>query len=232
MVHTLSRLRLAAVNIDGVLLNDTFSPVIHRFLVDRGCAYTADLERSIFSQPRAVAGRLLAEAIGGSVTPEGALELYFRERAQYVETHPVRLNEGAVELLRRLRAAGLRTVCYGGLGKGHFDTFLGPHADLFDHPGYICTDAFRPGIHEIVTEYFGLEYDEAVFIDDVANVGRAARELNVPFIGHPTDFRHSFQPQLMHEAGVRHIVDSLDAVDEELLRTLDEEAALGTVWRD
>ncbi|MFJ7150962.1 HAD family phosphatase [Streptomyces sp. NPDC100445] len=232
MVHTLGRLRLAALNIDGVLLNDTFSPVIHRFLVDRGCDYTAELERSIFSQPRAVAGRLLAEAIGGSLTPQAALDLYFRERARYLETHPVRLNEGAVELLRRLRAAGLRTVSYGGLGKEHFDTFLGVHADLFDGPGYICTDTIRPGIHEIVTEYFGLTYDEAVFVDDVANVGRAARELGVPFIGHPSDFRHSFQPRLMREAGVRHIVGSLCEIDERLLRTVDEEAALGTVWKD
>lgn len=231
MVRQLSRLRLAAVNIDGVLLNDTFSPVIHHFLVSRGCVYTAEVERSIFSQSRQVAGRLLAEAIDEPVTPEGALELYFEERARYLQAHPVRLNDGAVELLERLRAAGLRTVCYGGLAKDHFDTFLGEHAHLFDDPGYICTDAFRPGIHEIVTEYFGLKYDEAVFLDDVANVGRAAKELGVPFIGHPTDYEHSFQPQLMREAGVRHMVASLPAVDEELLLTVDREAALGDVWR-
>jgi phosphoglycolate phosphatase-like HAD superfamily hydrolase len=231
MVRTLSRLRLAAVNIDGVLLNDTFSPVIHQFLVSRGRAYTAEVERSIFSQSRQVASRFLAEAIDGPITPEEALEVYFRERAQYVANHPVRLNDGAVELLERLRALGLRTVCYGGLAKDHFDEFLGAHAELFDEPGYICTDAFRPGIHEIVTEYFGLRYDEAVFIDDVANVGRAAKDLGVPFIGHPTDYEASFQPQLMRETGVRHLVGSLDAIDEDLLHTVDREAALGDIWR-
>ncbi|GES28782.1 hypothetical protein San01_12690 [Streptomyces angustmyceticus] len=227
----LSRLRLAAVNIDGVVLNDTFSPVIHRFLVSRGCAYTAEVERSIFSQPRSVAGRILAQAIDEPVTPEDALDLYFRERAHYLETHPVRLNGGAVELLERLRGLGLQIICYGGLAKDHFDEFLRAYADLFDNPGYICTDTFRPGIQEIITEYFGFTYDEAVFIDDVANVGLAAKELNVPFIGHPTNFEYSFQPRLMREIGVRHVVESLHAVDEGLLHRVDREAALGSVWR-
>jgi beta-phosphoglucomutase-like phosphatase (HAD superfamily) len=230
MVHGLTRLRLGAVNIDGVLLNDTFSPVIHRFLVSRGCAYTAEIERSIFSQPRSVAGRLIAEAVDGSMTGEEALEAYFEERARYLAAHPVRINDGALELVRRLRAAGLRTVCYGGLGKSHFDTFLGDHADLFDGPGYICTDTFRPGLHEIAVDHFGLEHDQVLVIDDVARVAEAARLLGMPFIGHPSRFEHSFQRRLMREAGVRHLVDSLHAVDEELLRSVDAEAAAGTVW--
>ncbi|MET8944526.1 HAD family phosphatase [Streptomyces sp. NPDC004542] len=230
MVHGLTHLRLGAVNIDGVMLGDTFSPVIHHFLVSRGCAYTAQIERSIFSRPRSVAGRLLAEAVDEPMTGEEALEAYFEERARYVAEHPVRVNDGALELVARLRESGLRTVCYGGLDKSHFDTFLGEHADLFDDPGYICTDAFRPGLHEIATEHFGLKHDQVLVIDDVATVAEAARGLGMPFIGHPSRFEHSFQRQLMREAGARHVVDSLHAVDEELLRSLDAEAAAGTVW--
>ncbi|MFB7246742.1 haloacid dehalogenase-like hydrolase [Streptomyces populi] len=230
MGHGLEHLRLGAVNIDGVMLGDTFSPVIHRFLTSRGRAYTVELERNIFSQPRAVAGRLLAESVGGTMTGEQALEAYFEERARYVAEHPVRVTEGALELVARLRRAGLRTVCYGGLAKDHFDRFLGEHAALFDGPGYICTDAVRPGLHEIATEHFDLKYDEVLVVDDVARVAEEARRLGMPFIGHPSHFEHSFQRQLMREAGVRHLVDSLHAVDEELLRTVDAQAAAGTVW--
>lgn len=230
MVHGLTHLRLCALNIDGVMLGDSFSPVIHHFLVSRGCAYTAEVERSIFSRPRSVAGRLLAEAVGEPMTGEEALEAYFEERARHVAAHPVRVNDGAIALVRRLRRLGLRTVCYGGLDQSHFDAFLGEHAGLFDDPGYICTDAFRPGLHEIAVEYFGLKHDQVLVIDDVATVAETARSLGMPFIGHPSRFEHSFQRQLMREAGVRYRVASLHAVDEELLRSVDAGAAAGTVW--
>ncbi|WP_229355372.1 HAD family phosphatase [Streptomyces sp. UNOB3_S3] len=230
MVRSLSRIRLAAVNIDGVLLNDTFSPVIHRFVTERGGRYTADVEYAVFSQPRLVAARALGAAAGVDWAPERVLEVYFRERAAYLEHEPVRLLDGAVDLLRRLRALGLATVCYGGLDAAHFDRHLGAYADLFDGPRYVCTNDFRPGVEEITTEVFGLGPDEAVFIDDVARVAETARELGVAFIGHPSGFAHGFQGELMRAAGVRHLAGSLSAIDESLLRTVDAEAAAGTSW--
>ncbi|MFD5146827.1 HAD family phosphatase [Streptomyces sp. NPDC058401] len=230
MPHSLGRLRLAALNIDGVLLNDTFSPVIHGFVTGRGGAYTADTERAVFSQPQHIAGRNMAAAVPQELTGEEALAAYFEEREAYLAEHPVAVLDGAIDLVRRLRALGLRTVCYGGLAAPHFDRFLGEWAELFDGPGYVCTNDFRPGIHEITTEVFGLEHGEALFVDDVAKVAETARELDVPFIGHPSKFVHSFQRQLMHEAGVRHVVDSLDAIDEQLIRAVDAEALRGTVW--
>ncbi|MEV1026141.1 HAD family phosphatase [Streptomyces sp. NPDC050264] len=231
MTETLKQLKLAAVNIDGVLLNDTFSPVIHNFIVSRGGEYTADVERSIFSQPQLVGGQGMANAARVPWTAQEAIDVYFQEREEYTREHPVELLDGAVELLRRLRALGLKTVSYGGLDKAHFDTYLGEHADLFDEPGYVCTNDFRPGLREITTDVFGLRHDEVLFIDDVARVAEVAKGLDIPFIGHPSSYEHSFQPQLMREAGARHIVDSLKAIDEDLLRTLDAEAAAHTVWR-
>ncbi|MDT0451392.1 HAD family hydrolase [Streptomyces hesseae] len=229
MVGSLRRIRLAAVNIDGVLLNDTFSPVIHRFVTDRGGRYTADVEYDVFSQPQLVAARALGTAAGVDWAPEKVLEVYFQERAAYLEHDPVRLLDGAVDLLRRLRALGLRVVCYGGLAAAHFDRHLGAYADLFDGPRYVCTNDFRPGVKEIA-EIFGLRPDETVFIDDVARVAEAARELGVAFIGHPSGFAHGFQGELMRAAGVRHLAGSLSAIDESLLRTVDAEAAAGTSW--
>ncbi|MDH6576302.1 HAD family phosphatase [Kitasatospora sp. MAP5-34] len=230
MTGQLKRLRAAAVNIDGVMLNDTFSPVIHQFIVSRGGSYTADIERRIFSQRQADAAVVIAEAAGVDWTPEQTLEVYFREREEYTERHPVHLLDGAVALVGRLRALGLRTVCYGGLARVHFDRFLGEYDGLFDEPGYVCTNDFRPGIREITTEVLELGFDEVLFIDDVARVAEHAKALGVPFIGHPTRFEHSFQAELMREAGVRHLADSLDAIDEALVRTLDGEAAVGAAW--
>ncbi|MDQ0757417.1 HAD family hydrolase [Streptomyces canus] len=219
-------LRLIAVNIDGVLLNDTFSPVIHRFVVRRGRAWTVGLEREVLSQPQLRA----AAALGLPEPAEDVVEAYFRERAEYLEDHPVRMLDGAGALLERLRATGARLVCYGGLGRTHFDRHLASFAGYFDEPRYVCTDAIRPGIREIAEDVFGVRCDQALFIDDVARVAEAARHLGAAFIGHPTAYEHSFQRQLMHEVGVRHLVGSLDAIDGRLLRTVDAEAAEGRLW--
>ncbi|MFJ8040383.1 HAD family hydrolase [Kitasatospora sp. NPDC096147] len=226
----LRRLRAAAVNIDGVMLDDTFSPVIHHFVTSRGGAYTADVERRIFSQNQRQAAEVAAEAAGLDWPVEQVLEVYFQERAEYLERHPLRVLDGAPAMVARLRALGLRTVCYGGLARPHFDRFLGEHAGLFDDPVYVCTDAFRPGVREIVTDVLGLEFDEVLFIDDVARVAETARGLGAAFIGHPSGFEHGFQPQLMRAAGVRHLAASPAGVDEWLVRTVDEESANGKLW--
>ncbi|ARI53702.1 haloacid dehalogenase-like hydrolase [Streptomyces sp. S8] len=223
-------LRLAALNIDGVLLNDTFSPVIHQFVTSRGGTYSAALERSVFSQPRHIAGRRLAAAVGGGMTGEAALAAYFEERAAHVDRHPVMITPGTRQLLHRLRSAGLRTVCYGGLGKEHFDHHLGRYAHLFDGPGYVCTNDFRPGLREITEDVFGLRPAQALFVDDVARVADAARELGTAFVGRPSAFAHSHQRALMRESGVRHLIDRLDTLDGGLLRRIDQEMNADTFW--
>ncbi|WP_425587895.1 HAD family hydrolase [Streptomyces marokkonensis] len=219
---------LVAVNIDGVLLNDSFSPVMRRLVESRGGTYSPRLERELLSQPQLAAARRAAAELGGS--PEQLLRDYFAEREAYVREHPVHLLDGAAELLATLRSLNVRTVCYGGLERAHFDRHLGRYADCFDAPGYVCTNDFRPGIHEI-TELFALRADQVLFIDDVARVAEAARDNGVAFIGHPADSEHDFQRQMMIEAGARHIVGSLKEIDETLLRTVDGEAVAGSVWR-
>jgi beta-phosphoglucomutase-like phosphatase (HAD superfamily) len=224
----LRHLRLIAVNIDGVLLNDTFSPVIHRFVVNHGGVYTAELERAVLSQTRLRA----AAAIGVAGSPEEVLDAYFLERERYLEEHPVHIVDGADRMLRRLRGLGTQLICYGGLERPHFDRHLNAYADWFDQPQYVCTDRFRPGVREIAEDVFGLRCDQVLFIDDVARVGEAARDLGAAFIGHPSSYEHNFQEQAMREAGVRHVVGSLDEVDESLLLSLDTKAAEGLTWRD
>jgi phosphoglycolate phosphatase-like HAD superfamily hydrolase len=232
MSPLLSTLRLAAVNIDGVLLNDTFTPVIHGMVVANGGAYTLELEREVLSQTRVNAARTLGAAIGSTASHQELLRTYFAERDRYLRERPVRLLDGAVALLQTLRDAGLEIICYGGLDRSHFDRYLGALSSFFTEPGYVCTDDFRPGMREIVRDHFGLGYQEVLFIDDVARVAEKARELDVPFIGHPSDFEHSFQRTLMRRTGVRHLVRTLYAIDEALLRTIDDESAQGVCWRE
>ncbi|PYC83766.1 haloacid dehalogenase-like hydrolase [Streptomyces tateyamensis] len=230
MIDPLHTLRLAAVNIDGVMLNDSFSPVIHQFVTARGGSYTAELEAGLFSQSQLTAARTFAEVIPTPLPPEELVREYLAERAAYVAEHPVHLLDGALELLAVLRGLGLRTVCYGGLEKDHFDRYLGAHAELFDGPGYVCTNDFRPGLREITTELFGLEYRQVLFIDDVARVAEQAKALRVPFVGHPSHYPHSHQRAAMERIGVRHLVRSLHEIDAALVRRLDREAAADTVW--
>ncbi|MEU9449105.1 HAD family phosphatase [Streptomyces sp. NPDC048277] len=229
-MEPLRTLRLAAVNIDGVLLNDSFSPVLHRLVLRYGGEYTRDLEQRLFSQPRLAAARVLLEETGAGVGEQQAVDDYFAERERYLRTHPVHTLDGAEELLHRLRALGLDLVCYGGLDENHFRRHLGAWEHLFTAPGYICTNDVRPGIREIVQDHFGLDYHQVLFIDDVARFAGHAKELNVPFVGHPSTFEHGHQRELMRELGVRHLVGRLAEIDEERLRTLDREAGLGTVW--
>ncbi|MFE9650486.1 HAD family phosphatase [Streptomyces sp. NPDC006365] len=220
----LDHLRVAAVNIDGVLLNDTFSPVIHDFVVSRGGAYTQAVEQSVFSQNPRTAARALARAAGVAMEPDEVLETYFAAREKYLADHPVRQLPGGRELLVWLRALGLETVCYGGLGRDHFLRHLDDCVDLFS-AGYVCTADFRPGLREITTDTFGLRFDQMLFIDDVAEVAAEAGRLGTAFIGHPSDFAHGFQRRLMAASGVRHLVDRLEDIDEALLHRIDAESA-------
>ena len=96
----------------------------------------------------------------------------------------------------------------------------------------MCTDTYRPGIRELVTETFALRPDRVLVIDDVARVAETARELGAPFVGIPSDFEQGFQREAMHEVGVRHLVRSPAEIGEDLLHALDTEAAAGTCWRD
>ncbi|MEU1147499.1 HAD family hydrolase [Streptomyces sp. NPDC005863] len=224
----LAHLSLVAVNIDGVLLNDSFGPVIRRLVESRGGVYGEELEKALLSQPQMEAAQVAAEVLGGSARE--LLEAYFKERERYVLEHPIRILDGADELLRTVRSLKVRAVCYGGLERAHFDRYLESMAGYFDEPVYICTNDIRPGIQEIA-EMFALRLDQVLFIDDVARVAEAARELGTPFIGHPSGEETGFQRRSMERAGVRHMVGGLGEIDEDLLRRVDAEAAAGESWR-
>lgn len=222
-------LKLVCLNLDGVLLPDTFSPVMHRMLTAHGVAYTSELERLMLSQPREVAGSIMASAARLPWTWQQVVTEFFAERERYLADNPMTLSKGAGELIDLLSEAGATLICYGGMDRAAYDEFLGPWRDRFAQPEYISTNDFRPGIREIIN-YYGVAADRALFIDDVNRFAEFAKDIGVAFVGVPTDHPHSFQREHMVETGVRHLAWSLPDIDETLLDQVDFEASTGMIW--
>jgi beta-phosphoglucomutase-like phosphatase (HAD superfamily) len=218
------------LNLDGVLLPDTFSPVIHRLLAKFGVEYTPELERLMLSQPREVAGSILASAARLPWTWKQAVHAFFEEREEYLADNPLALSKGTGELIDLLREKDTTIICYGGMDRENFDEFLWPWRPCFAEPEYISTNDTRPGIKEILHRY-GVAPSEALFVDDVNRFAEFARHYGVGFVGMPTDHPHSFQREQMVETGVRHLVWSLPDIDDALLAQVDQECAAGTLWR-
>lgn len=204
--------KYAAINIDGVLLTDTFSTVIYDFIVEHGGTYDEDTERAILSQPQSVGGAGMARAARQNWSPTEAIAKYFERRSEYTALFPPEVSPGARELLHRLREYGYSLISYGGLSKDHFDAEVGDLAQLFDDPVYVCTNSIRPGVREICDNVLGIRYEDLLVIDDVARVGIECRRLRSPFIGHPSVHPNNHQRKIMHDNGLL-VVDRLRDID-------------------
>lgn len=222
-------LKLVCLNLDGVLLPDTYSPVMRTMLARHGVEYTSELERLLLSQPREVAGAIIASAARLPWSWQRVVDEFFAERARYLEDQPLALSKGAGELIDLLSERGASLICYGGMDRAAYDEFLGPWRNRFAQPQYISTNDFRPGIREIV-DYYGVAPDEALFVDDVNRFAEFAKDVGVAFVGMPASDPHSFQHQHMGETGVRHLVWSLPDIDDALLDQVDTEASTGMIW--
>ena len=62
-VNQMKTIKLIAIDIDGILLEDTFSPIIRKFVSKFGVKYSRELERKIFSRPQKEAAEYLAKNI-------------------------------------------------------------------------------------------------------------------------------------------------------------------------
>ncbi len=217
--------KYAAVNIDGVLLTDTFSDIIHDFIVENGGIHDEDTDRSILSQPQSVAGAGMARATGNKWTAAEAISKYFEKRREVISITPPEVNEGVVELLELLRTCGYSLVSYGGLSIDHFYTEAGNLVEYFDNPKYICTNLIRPGIREMCDNVLKIPYSNLLVIDDVARVGKEARRLGAPFIGHPSSSKNSYQRKIMHDNDILHVT-SLHEIDAALIESVCAQASI------
>ena len=229
-MNKLNSIKLIALDIDGVALKDTFSPIIYSLVKKWGFEYTADIERNVFSQSQNKAARYLIDTFKLALSEKELLELYFNERKVFLETNDGGIIDGLEEFLKLAQNLQLPVVCYGGLKKDHFEEKLRDYMHYFDGEQYICTNDFRPGIKEIATKYYSYRFNEVLFIDDVNKVAEDAKSLGVPFIGIPSKFHNGFQRQGMLDTGVKYILDSIKDIDENLIRKIDLENLKNELW--
>lgn len=215
-------IRLIAVDIDGVLLVDTFSPVLRAMVVQRGGQYSRELERSMLSRNQREAARFVIDHLGLPVTEEELIAEYFRERAAFLATHHGGLLPGALAMLDALRASGAPLLCYGGLER------RAVHPDFARCEGYfseyLCTNAFRPGVKEIVARA-NLRPDQVLFLDDVNTVAEACRGLGCGFVGLPATEAWSWQRSDMAATGVRYCVSRPEEITPSMLEEIDHDVA-------
>lgn len=232
-MSALHTIKLIAVDTDGVLLNDTYSPVIERFVARHGGQYTAAVERGVWGSPQLAAGQNMALACRLPWSAKETIAAFFRERDEYLKEHPVVLMAGAAELLAVLHATGARVTCYGGRTRDYtFDTYLGHLAEYFDSAvPYVDVNDFRPGVKEIVRDIFGYRFEEVLFLDDINRVAEVTKALGAGFVGVPASLPHNFQRAEMAATGVRYTVDDIRQIDRTLLEKVDEELAAGTLWQ-
>jgi phosphoglycolate phosphatase-like HAD superfamily hydrolase len=219
-------IKLIALDIDGILLEDTFSPIIRSFVSQFGLPYTRELERNIFSRPQMEAAAYLSKILGQD--SRTLLHGYFAEREKYLKIHGCNVNDGIPELLELLKNLDVRLVYYGGLPEDKIVDNIKDCKPYFEQ--YICTNNFRPGIKEITKDIYGLEFHQVLFIDDVNTVAESAKNYNVPFIGIPSHFPWGYQREDMVATEVKYLLNSVKEIDADLLAKIDYEASVGTVW--
>lgn len=229
-------IKLIAIDLDGPLLVDTFSPIMYQLCRDYyRIDYTRALERHTFSRPRAEVVAYIRQLVQATMSAqdlakstEQSLESYFEYRAEYLRHNPSGMRPEVPEFLDLLAGLEVTLLCYGGLAEQHMRDGLGTYAERFVQ--YVCTNDCRPGIREIIEEIHQVEPQQALFIDDVNFVAEHARALRVPFIGVPSSAPWSWQKKDMQETGVRHVVDSVGQIDRAMLEAIDREAGRGDFW--
>jgi len=223
---TCRNIKVAALDIDGVLVRDTFSPVIKLFVESKGGTYDADVETNVFSRARKDATAYLNRRLSLNMSHDAILAEYFSMRKAYIETHGGGPMPGLKDFLKLLQNCGLKLLCYGGLDFQYFAHEMGAFLGNFSFEKYVCTNDFRPGVVEIIARVGGKPH-EVLFVDDVDLVAQACKASLAPFIGWPST---SFQQQAMQKTGVQHFVKSLGEIDSALIKRIDNAAPNHGGW--
>ena len=222
----MKNIKLIACDIDGVLLVDTFSPVLHILSKKYGVEYTAELESNTFSQRREDAAAYAIRYLGlpEKTSTKELLNEFFTERKTFIQDDEDPIISGVTEFLEMLNSLNVKVVCYGGLEENMIDTRFRPYLKYFDQ--YICTNSFRPGLKEITKEIYGLDFSEVLFIDDVNRVAEEAKKHQIPFIGVPAQHSWGFQDKEMQKTGVKYLVHSVKEITKDYLEKIDSDKAI------
>ncbi|MCD9496616.1 HAD family hydrolase [Photobacterium carnosum] len=228
----LQKIKLFAIDSDGVLLNDTYSPAIKIFVEKHNTEYTPEIERSVWGSPQVTAGHNLALACKLPWSGEKTIKEFFKEREVYLKNNPIEVLPGIEDSLALLQSTGAKVVCYGGRNKEYsFDQFLHPLREYFDNENpYIDINSFRPGVNEIVKDIFHLDYNEVVFFDDINRVSEVCKSLGAGFIGIPANMKHNYQKEEMKKTGVKIMIDDFKDLNENIIHEADSMLSLNTFW--
>jgi beta-phosphoglucomutase-like phosphatase (HAD superfamily) len=232
-VTGLRKVRVVALDCDGVLVNDTYLAMIARFVTEYGGVYDAAAERDVIGLRDIVVAEKVTRLCGLDQPAEETLKQLWAARQEYLAGEPIRVAEGARDCLAALGKLPVRLVCYGGRTREHtFDRYLGDLVDLLDPDvPYVSINEHRPGVDHITRTVLGAGFDEIVFVDDVSRVAEDARAHGAGFIGFPSSPAHARQREFMAGLGVRHLPGSLAELTPELVEIVDEELATSTHWR-
>lgn len=227
------KIKLFAIDSDGVLLNDTYSPAIKIFVESFGIEYSPVIERNVWGAPQETAGYNLALACKIPYSGNKVIKDFFNVRERYLADHPVELLPGVSSVLEMLCNTGARLTSYGGRSKEYsYDKYLSNLQCYFDKDiPYIDVNSFRPGMYEIIKENFNLNYDEVVFIDDINRVAEVCKTLGAGFIGVPASMSHNYQREEMKSTGVKFILNRFSDINEKLIYEVDEYLHSANLWR-
>lgn len=214
------KIRVIAIDVDGVLLNDTYSPAIKAFVEKHGGIYTPELERLVWGSPHIAGGHNISLACKLPWSAQKTIEEFFKFHSEYIKDNPIMLNNDAEKFLKLVNSYDVRVTSYGGRTKSYiFDNYMSHLDKYFDneHP-YIDTNNIRPGVKEITEDIFKVNFDEVLFIDDINRMAEVARYFSTGFIGTPVT---DFQVNQMKETGVKNIVPSISNITESMLLEID-----------
>ncbi|ECC4750359.1 hypothetical protein C5855_23535 [Salmonella enterica] len=225
----LNKIKLVAVDVDGVLLTDTYSPAIKSFVELHGGVYTPELERLVWGSPHIAGGHNMSLACKLPWSAQKTIEAFFQHHAKYIESNPIEIVPGAEDFLKLLQELNVRVTSYGGRTKEYiFDKYMSSLKKYFDKDKpYIDTNSIRPGIMEITRDIFKLNFDEVLFIDDINRMAEVAKFYRTGFIGTPVT---AYQKKQMQETGVKYIVPSVKEIIKDILIKTDVELASDSHW--
>lgn len=222
-------IKLIAIDVDGVLLTDTYSPAIKSFVEKHGGIYTPELERQVWGSPHIAGGHNMSLACKLPWSAQKTIDEFFIHHNEYIKSHPISVVPGAQQLLETLNQYNVKVTSYGGRTKEYiFDRYMPSLKDYFDKDNpYIDTNTIRPGVKEITKDIYGLDFNEVLFIDDINRMAEVAKYFRTGFIGTPVTH---FQQQQMSETGVKFIVSSVREITSEMLLHVDMAMNSDTHW--
>lgn len=228
-MNKLNKIKLVAVDVDGVILTDTYSPAIKSFVELHGGVYTPELERLVWGSPHIAGGHNMSLACKLPWSAQKTIDAFFHHHTKYIKINPIEIVPGAEDFLKLLQGFNIKVTSYGGRTKEYvFDKYMPSLKKYFDRDKpYIDTNSIRPGIVEITKDIFKLNFDEVLFIDDINRMAEVAKFYKTGFIGTPVT---NFQKEQMQETGVKYIIPAVKGITADMLMNIDWELASGGHW--